>query len=84
MSHHNLKTVQPWFDAIWEGKKTFEVRLNDRFFIVGDTCELMEYCESPKMKFGRAIFVKITYVLNHSTYVRPGYCIFSFEILSKV
>ena len=34
---HVLKTVQPYFEALWSGEKRFEVRKNDRGFEVGDS-----------------------------------------------
>lgn len=40
---HKLKTITPYFSQIWEGKKTFEVRKNDRDFQPGDTLALKEY-----------------------------------------
>lgn len=39
---HKLKTVQPFFDAVWSGEKTFEVRKNDRNFNIGDRLMLIE------------------------------------------
>jgi hypothetical protein len=41
--HHDLKTIQPFYDDIESGCKTFEVRLNDRAFQAGDTVTLREY-----------------------------------------
>jgi len=40
---HVLKTVQPYFEALWSGEKRFEVRKNDRGFQVGDSLCLREY-----------------------------------------
>lgn len=42
MNKHYLKTVQPYFDAIDQGLKTFEIRKNDRDFKVGDILVLLE------------------------------------------
>jgi hypothetical protein len=43
MSHHTLKTWPGPFEAVWRGDKTFEVRLNDRFFQRGDVVVLKEW-----------------------------------------
>lgn len=40
---HELKTVQPFFDDVVKGRKTFEVRRNDRDFRVGDMLLLREW-----------------------------------------
>lgn len=43
MAHHDLKCHPHFFAAIVEGKKTFEIRRNDRAYRVGDTMTLKEY-----------------------------------------
>lgn len=43
MGEHILKVVAPYFDALLDGSKTFEVRRNDRAFQRGDTLTLWEY-----------------------------------------
>lgn len=40
---HELKTHAPYFQAILEGRKTHEVRANDRKFVVGDILYLREF-----------------------------------------
>ena len=35
MKKHILKTINPYFQDVWDNKKTFEIRLNDRDFKVG-------------------------------------------------
>lgn len=42
-AHHRLKTYPVWFQRVWEGSKTFEVRLNDRGFQSGDRVTLREW-----------------------------------------
>jgi ASC-1-like (ASCH) protein len=39
---HELKTWKEYYDPIFMGRKTFEVRKNDRDFKVGDTLILIE------------------------------------------
>jgi len=40
---HELKTWPEYFEEILTGKKTFEVRKNDRDYKVGDTLILKEF-----------------------------------------
>ncbi|GAA4123315.1 hypothetical protein GCM10022215_29900 [Nocardioides fonticola] len=47
MSEHILKVQPPYFDALADGSKTFEVRRNDRGFQRGDTLVLWEYKPDP-------------------------------------
>lgn len=40
---HRLKVQPPYFDALMDGSKTFEVRKNDRAFQRGDVLQLAEW-----------------------------------------
>lgn len=42
-SVHELKTVQPYFDAVVSEAKTFEIRRADRDFKIGDLLVLWEW-----------------------------------------
>lgn len=83
---HQLKTVQPYFDDIWENGKNFEVRRNDRNFKVGDVLMLLEYDPSKANDTGdgytgMCITAKITYILNNPQYCKEGYVILGIEIV---
>lgn len=54
--HHVIKIEQQYLDAIVEGSKTFEIRLNDRGYQKGDTVTLKGLHNFVK--------AKITYVTN--------------------
>jgi hypothetical protein len=45
--HHAVKCILPYFEAAISGKKTFEIRKNDRDYCEGDTITLREYEISP-------------------------------------
>jgi Domain of unknown function (DUF3850) len=48
---HELKTVQPFFEMVWSGEKTFEVRFDDRNFKVGDRLALLEFDPVAEFEF---------------------------------
>ena len=76
---HDLKIKPEYFNAVLEGKKTFEIRNNDRNFQVDDSITLKEFDEGQYT--GRSIGTfEITYVLKGPCYgLQEGYCIFSFK-----
>ncbi len=78
---HRLKTVAPFFDDVASGRKTFEIRKNDRGFKEGDTWIADEY-RSGYGYTGRAAGpFRITYVTPPSNCLPEGLCGFSFEPL---
>lgn len=69
---HKLKTLPEFWDAVKSGEKTFEVRRNDRNFMVGDTLELIRHADSDE----RIITCEITYVLTGGQFgIEPGYSV---------
>jgi ASC-1-like (ASCH) protein len=68
---HKLKTWPSYFEAVLHGGKTFEIRLNDRDFAVGDWLILEEWIPpvsldelSPKEYTGRKLKKLVTYVMQ--------------------
>lgn len=80
---HKLKILSRYYEAIRQGKKTFEVRKDDRPFQEGDTL-LLEECVTPNGcgYTGREMKVDVTYILRDSEYVKDGYCIMGIKIIS--
>jgi hypothetical protein len=79
MATHILKTLPKFFSAIKTGDKTFECRLNDRGYQVGDTLILKEWSQSDGFtkNFER---VKVTYCLSSKDYgVRDGYVVMAIK-----
>jgi len=60
---HELKCWPPWFQDVQDGKKTFEVRKNDRGYKVGDILMLREWKPETKTYTGRICNVKVTYIM---------------------
>jgi hypothetical protein len=85
---HDLKTDPAVFDAVVEGKKRFEIRFNDRDFLVGDTVHLMrtkytgEEMKSgaPLVFTGEAYTAEVSYLLKGPVYgLSDGWCIFGID-----
>ena len=75
---HDLKTLDRYYDAIVDGRKTFEVRLNDRAFQTGDIIRLRKV--NDKGYYVDYILAwterRITYVLQGGQFgIEPRYCV---------
>lgn len=80
---HTLKTLKPYFDAVWSGDKRFEIRYNDRNYQVGDTLELVEL--SGLQLTGRKIIAKVTYSIWRPVFgVRVGWVLMSIQVLNLI
>ena len=80
---HELKIYPKYFEAILDGKKTFEIRKNDRNFHVGDRVVLKEWDNINYS--GREIHATVKYMLD-DTFIglAEGYVAFSFGILKII
>lgn len=74
---HELKTVQPFFNMVAEGKKKFELRKNDRDFRWNDILVLREWSPVTETYQGNDIVVRVTGVLDQFVGLHHGYCILS-------
>ena len=76
---HTLKTVEPHFQNLLQGKKTFEIRYNeDRDFNVGDVLYLEEYPGVGELRL--VLRTYITHILTAEEFpegLKPGYVILS-------
>lgn len=70
---HDVKLGATSFDDVKTGRKTFELRKNDREYKEGDTIVLHEYKDGATT--GRTITKKIVYMLEDFTGLEDGYCI---------
>lgn len=76
MAVHIVKTWREMFAHVWDGKKPFEVRKNDRDYRVGDLLIQREYDKDGRTFTGRYVRAIISYKLDGGQFgVEPGYCV---------
>lgn len=59
---HRLKSVPDTFDPIESGERTFDIRLDDRGFKIGDLVQFVRWDEARQMA-GRTVRKRIVYLL---------------------
>ena len=76
---HELKILPQYFQAIWNGIKTFELRKDDRNYQCGDELVLREWDVNGYT--GSVLLVRVTYVLrNMEEYgLKDGYVILGID-----
>ena len=62
MQTHKLKCWPEFFEAMLSGKKTFDLRLNDRDFHVNDIAKNREWNPDTQEYTGRGLDFKIVYI----------------------
>ena len=82
MKIHELKTLPEYFEQVWQYRKSFELRKDDRPFEVGDRLRLVEY--DPKIGYlNRYVNVEVTSILRNFPGLESGYCIMSVRYLKQ-
>lgn len=77
---HELKTWPEYFQSVWDGIKTFEVRKADRDFNIRDTLWLREWDPTTKEYTGRGCHGEITYILFGGQFgIEQGTCVIGFK-----
>jgi hypothetical protein len=62
---HALKNWEHLFQPMWDRSKTFDLRLNDRDYQIGDHVTLQEFNIITREHTGRSIQAEITYVTQN-------------------
>lgn len=75
---HNLKIKPCYFKDVVSGRKTFEVRFNDRNFKVGDIIVLEEF--DSRGYTGKYLNCEITYVLDDVEYCKEHYVVLGIKM----
>ena len=76
---HQIRIGSSFFDDVCSGKKSFELRKNDRGYKQGDILEMMEFTNGRYT--GRSVKVLVTYMLEDFTGLKEDYCIMAIKIM---
>jgi hypothetical protein len=84
---HHLKSWPQFFRPIREGKRTHELRRNDRGFAIGDLLILHEFDPATQLFTGQACEVEVTSITSFAepcavsdVAMNPEFCIMSVRI----
>jgi len=78
---HDLKTLAPYFGLMQEGLKDFEIRFDDKDFLVDDILNLQEYkYEKPT---GECVQKRVKYILRRFKGLQSGYVVLGLEDIEK-
>jgi hypothetical protein len=81
---HDLKTWPEFFQGVWESKKRFEVRHDDRGFEASDMLLLREYDEASERYSGRAVLAIVTYIIHGGVFgLSPHTCVMSIDAIDS-
>ena len=71
--HHHLKIRPKYYMDVESGRKTFEIRFNDRGFKVGDILYLEEYCG--RECTGRMLMREVCYIIDDPEFCKEGFVV---------
>jgi hypothetical protein len=86
---HDVKCWPDFFDKVASGKKTFEVRRDDRNYMLGDYLLLREFEVKPRQEdsdyTGRELTVEVTYVMRGrpNNPIAVGFCVMAIRPVRK-
>lgn len=82
---NELKTWVESFQAIWDGRKKYEVRKADRDFKLWNVVWLREWDEKKQKYTGREIAANIVYVTEPGSFgLSKDVCVFGVHVYQKI
>ena len=75
---NEVKLAAMYYDDVKDGKKTFELRKNDRNYKEGDKLHMLEFKDGRHT--GRTISADIVYLMEEYTGLTEGYCILGIRV----
>jgi len=80
-SVHQIRLGASFYEDVCSGKKSFELRKNDRGYKEGDILEMMEFADGKNT--GRTVRVLVTYILEDFAGLEEGYCIMATSLMNE-
>jgi ParB family chromosome partitioning protein len=80
---YELKCWAHFFEEVWSGRKTFEIRENDRDFQVPCILRLIEVDPASGNGLGRSLWAQCDYMLKDFGGLQPNYVGLSLKIMAK-
>lgn len=77
---HALKIDPNYFDDVVQGRKTFEIRKNDRGFKKGDYLALNELDDTRTEYSGRSVLARITYIVDDERFCKEGFVVMGISV----
>lgn len=78
---HQIRIATTYFEDAASGRKSFELRKNDRNYKEGDILEMMEFKDGRNT--GRIIRKVVTYLLENYSGLEDGYCIMGIKAIDN-
>ena len=79
---HFLKIIKEYYEKIITGEKTFEIRNNDRKFLVGDRLQLDEWHQNDPIPYsGRSCIVEVAYITDWNQ--RGDYVVMGIKLIGS-
>lgn len=75
---HEIKIAASYYEDVASGKKSFELRKNDRGYKEGDSLKMLEFKDGKHT--GHTIDADIIYMLEDYTGLAEGYCILGINV----
>lgn len=75
---HTVKIAKMYYEDVKSGKKSFELRKNDREYKQGDILRMLEYAEGEWT--GREMIAEVTYLMKDYAGLEEGYCIMALKV----
>jgi Domain of unknown function (DUF3850) len=77
MTEHELKIWPRFYEEVESGRKTYELRKDDRDFQCDDTLVLKEYDPDTKKYSGRQVVRRVTSIMRTFAGLEHGFCLMS-------
>ncbi len=82
---HELKTWPEPFQAIFQGRKTFDIRRNDRNFQYADMVNLREWEPQYRAYTGRELLRTVSHIEYGPNWeLPPGVCVMALKKLEEI